>query len=316
MILITGGTGFIGSALVRQLIESEYSIRLLLRPSQDSPALPRSVPLDVAISSLDDPRGLKSAMADVDTVFHLAGAEHQGASRDLLKTDIQGTQAVVEAAAQAGVERFIYLSHLGADRASAFPVMKSKAIAEEHIRRSGIPYTIMRSGIVFGPGDSFTVGLAQMLNAIPWMFLVPGDGRSLVQPLWVEDLATCLAWAIEDPLTVDQTLEVGGPEHITFLESVQAIMQTLGVRRSLVSVRPPYLRAFTVLLEHILPGFPVSVFWLDYLAANHTCALDTVPRLFGLMPSRFSYRLEYLHNGNWSRHFWRTVFRRGSRRRS
>ncbi|HJS28501.1 MAG TPA: NAD-dependent epimerase/dehydratase family protein [Anaerolineales bacterium] len=316
MILVTGGTGFIGRALVRHLIDLGYPIRLLLRPSQDSPGLPLGVSLDVSISSLDDPRGLQSAMTDVDTIFHLASAEHHGASGDLLKIDIQGTESVVAAAADAGVERFIYLSHLGADRASAFPVMKSKAIAEEHIRRSGIPYTILRSGLVYGPGDSFTGGLAQMLHAVPWLFLVPGDGRSLVQPLWVEDLATCLAWAVEDQLTVDQTLELGGPEHITFFESVQSIMTALGLRRSLVSVKPPYLRAFTVLLEHILPGFPVSVYWLDYLAANHTCALDTIPRVFGLMPSRFSYRIDYLQNGNWSRHFWRTVLRRRSRLRS
>ncbi|MDX1436865.1 MAG: NAD-dependent epimerase/dehydratase family protein [Anaerolineales bacterium] len=314
MILVTGGTGFIGRALVRHLTEAGYPIRLLLRPSPDSPAMPRGIPLDVSIASLTDTRGLRSAMVGVDTVFHLAGAENQGPAGDLLQTDIQGTQAVLEAASDAGIKRIIYLSHLGADRASAFPVMKTKAIAEEHIRQSGIPHTILRTSIVFGPEDSFTVGMAQMLSAIPGLFLVPGDGRSLIQPLWVEDLATCLTWAIEDPLTVGQTLEIGGPEHLTFLDALQLVMRALGLRRSLVSVRPPYLRAFTVLLDSLLPGLPVSVYWIDYLAANHTTSLDTIPRVFGLMPSRFSYRLEYLEAGNWSRSFWRTVFTR--RRRS
>ena len=316
MILITGGTGFIGRVLVRHLTESGSDLRLLVRPSPDSPALPKGIPVDVSIASLNDERGLRSAMVGVETVFHLAGAEREGAGGDLLQTDIQGTKAVVQAASEAGVERFVYLSHLGADRASAFPVMKTKAIAEEHIRQSGIPYTILRTSIIYGPEDSFTVGLAQMLSAVPGLFLVPGDGRSLVQPLWVEDLATCLTWAIEDPLTVDQTFEVGGPEHITFLDAIQSVMGAIGVRRSLVSVRPPYLRAFTVLLDHLLPGFPVSVYWLDYLAANHTCALDTIPRVFGLMPSRFTYQLDYLHHGNWSRGFWRTIFRRKNRRAS
>jgi uncharacterized protein YbjT (DUF2867 family) len=310
MILITGGTGFIGRALVRNLNDAGLPIRVLLRPSPETPSLPKGVAVEVAISSLNDPRGLRGAMVGVETIYHLAGAEHQGASGNLLGTDIQGTQALVDAAVDAGVRQIIFLSHLGADRASAYPVMKSKAIAEEHIRRSGLDFTILRSSLVFGPQDSFTVGLAQLLSAIPAIFLVPGDGRSLVQPIWIDDLVMCLAWVLEDRLTTNQTIEVGGPEHMTFLESIQTIMTAMGIQRTLVSVRPPYLRAMTVFLEHLLPGLPVSNYWLDYLAVNHTCALDTVPRIFGLMPSRFTYKLEYLKNGNWTRMFWRTVFRR------
>jgi uncharacterized protein YbjT (DUF2867 family) len=138
MILVTGGTGFIGRALVRQLTEAGYPVRLLIRPSRQSPQLPRGVPVEVAVSSLSDRRGLRSAMVGVDIVYHLAGAESRGPGRGLLEVDIQGTQAVSKVAADVGVKRFFYLSHLGADRASAFPVFKAKAIAEEHLRRSGL----------------------------------------------------------------------------------------------------------------------------------------------------------------------------------
>jgi hypothetical protein len=88
--------------------------------------------------------------------------------------------------------------------------------------------------------------------------------------------------------------EIGGPEYLTVKQLVTLVMETIGVRRRIVNVRPPYLRWFTVLLESIFPSLPVSVYWLDYFAANRTCALDTIPRIFNLMPSRISHRMAYL----------------------
>ena len=310
MILVTGGTGFIGQALVRQLAEAGHPVRVLIRASPRSPNLPRGLPVEVAVSALNDGRGLRAAMVGVDTVYHLAGGEWRGAYADLMEIDIRGTQYVVEAAVDAGVGRIFYVSHLGADRASAYPVFKAKAVAEEYIRRSGIDYTILRTAIIFGVNDGFTIGLAQILLVQPLFFLVPGDGQNLLQPLWVEDLATCLTWALDDERTRDQTLEVGGPEYMTFNQVVTLIMGVSGIRRRLVHVRPPYLRAMTVLLESLLPILPVSVYWLDYLAANRTCALDTIPRIFNLMPARLSQRLAYLQGQDWRRDLWKSVLRR------
>lgn len=299
MILVTGGTGFLGKALVQQLIEAGYPVRLLIRPSQQSPQLPKGVAVDVAVSSLADRRGLRAAMVGVDVVYHLAGAEWSGPGRGLLEVDIRGTQAVSEVAAEAGVRRFFYLSHLGADRASAYPVFKAKGIAEEHVRRSGLRATILRSAIVYGLGDAFTSGLAYLLRNIPFLFLLPEAGRNLLQPLWVEDLATCLVWALENESIRDQTISIGGPEYLSLKEILRLVMEATGIRRNVVPVDPPYLRATTVLFEYFLPGLPVSVFWLDYLAVNRTCALDTIPRSFNLMPARFHQRLDHLRGQNW-----------------
>ena len=119
MILVTGGTGFIGKALIRLLVDLGYPVRTLIRPSPRSPSLPRGIPVDVAVSSLNDERGLGAAMVGVDTIFHLAGGEWSGPRASLMQIDIQGTRAVVEAAVDAGVKRIFYVSHLGADRASA-----------------------------------------------------------------------------------------------------------------------------------------------------------------------------------------------------
>jgi uncharacterized protein YbjT (DUF2867 family) len=219
-----------------------------------------------------------------------------------------GTRNLAEAAVDAAVQRIFYISHLGADRASAFPVFKAKGIAEEYLRKSGIPYTIVRGSILFGPQDTFTSGLAMMLAIAPGFFPLPGKGDTLLQPLWVEDLSTCLAWALEEPSTINQTYEVGGSEYFTLRQVMELVMQVSGRRRLLVSWPTPLMRALTVMLESVFPRFPISVFWLDYMAVNRTCPVDTVPRVFGLMPARFASRLDYLRGVHWGREALRTLF--------
>ena len=107
MILITGGTGFIGNMLIRHLSSLGYPIKLLIRPSKMTPNLPKGLPLDVAVAGFNDEKGLRAAMKDVDVIYHLAGAETQGRLAELTEVDIKGTQAVVNAAAQARISRFL-----------------------------------------------------------------------------------------------------------------------------------------------------------------------------------------------------------------
>src|SRR5258706_312864 len=191
MILITGATGFIGRTLIRHLSDIGHPLRALIRPSQHTPRLPKGFPIEVAVVSLADVRGLRAALRDVDTIFHLASAEGQGSRGNLLTADIQGTENLVEAAADAGVEQI-----------------------------------------------------------------------------------------------------------------VETIMQVTNRPRLLVSLSPITLRALTVLFEGIVPNFPISSFWLDYFAVNRTCAVDSMPRVFGLMPARFTYRLDYLNRKTLLQRVW------------
>ena len=303
MILVTGATGFIGRVLVRQLSETGQQVRVLLRPSPKSPRLPKGVPVEVSVVSLNDERGVRAALRGVDEIYHLASAAAQGRQGSLLKTDIEGTRTLAQVAASANIKRLVFLSHLGADRASAFPVHKSKGIAEEHIRRSGVPYTIIRSSIVFGPEDGFTTDLSQIIRLAPGFVPIPGDGRTLLQPLWVEDLVTSLIWTLDNPDTLNQTYEIGGGEYFTLRQIMETLMTVTNTRRTLMPLPPPYMRALIIMLDSFARNFAASTYWVDYVAVNRTCPVDNLSRTFGLMPARFAYRLNYLEREPWYRSF-------------
>jgi NADH dehydrogenase len=308
LILVTGATGFVGRALLPRLAEAGLELRCLVRPSRRSPRLPRGIPVQVSIASLADARGLRAALVGVDTLIHLAGAEWHGRRGDVFAVDAAGTRALVEAAREAGVGRIVYLSHLGADRASAYPVLKAKGIAEEFIRQSGLTYTIVRSTLLYGAEDVFLNVVAALVKLGPGLFLMPGDGRISLQPLWVEDLVTCLEWSLSDLTSLNQTIALGGPEFITFGQMVQTVMEVLGVRRLVIPVRPPFLRAGAWLMEQILPRSPLTTRWLDYLAVNRTCELTSVTQYFGLKPARFVNTVDYLRDKKWFMEMTRLIW--------
>ena len=311
MLLVTGATTFIGRAVLRNLSTYGYSIRTLLEPSMESPILPPGVSVEVALSSLNDERGVRAAMVDVSAVIHLAGTGLDRSIDDPAMIDAEGTRVIVEAAEAAGVERLIYQSTLGADPASAYPQIRAKAIAENYIRNSHIPYTILRSAVLFGADDCFTTSLAMLMAGSVLFFPVPGGGSTVLQPLWVEDLATCISWSLDEDETVGGTFDLGGPEYFTFRQIVSIVMRAASIMRIVVPARPPYLRGGAWLMERTLRYSPISTNWLDYLAVNRTTDLDTLPRIFGLAPTRLEDRLDHLRGKNWG---WEMLRRQFSER--
>jgi len=312
VILVTGATGFIGRRLLPWLHAEGEQVRILLRPRHSSPRLPTGLAMEVALTSLADLRGVRAAMVGVDRVIHLASAAGDGPRGDLYATDVAGTENVVQAAADASVSHLVYLSHLGASRSSAYPVLRTKALAEEHIRQSGLPHLILRCGLVFGPNDRFVTRLAMMLSAAPGVLPVPGEGATLIHPLWLEDLVTALQWLFDDPQAAAGTHEVGGPEHLSLRQILELVQATTGVRRYLMPVRPAYMRGLVWLIERLLPRAPLNTHALDYLASNRTAPLDSMVRLAGLQPSRLAERVEFLAGRRWGWQLLRQQLAAGS----
>jgi NADH dehydrogenase len=287
MILITGGTGFIGRHLVPALVESGQRVRILLRPSAVSPRIPHGVSVEVAVSSFNDARGLRAAMKDVDTVIHLAGAERNGSlGNGLNEVDVEGSKTVAQAAKEAKVSRIVMMSHLGANRSSAFPVLKAKGIAEHWLIESGVPYTIFRADAVYGEGDQFTEPIKQLLLRTPGFFLVPGQGTNSLQPLWINDLVTTLVLALETPKTLNRIYSIGG---------IEIVMRQLKIHRLMIPFPLGYIRQLTLWVDQLDHNFPISTFWLDTLVENRTAMVDLLPREFGVMPARFHQNLAYLN---------------------
>lgn len=272
-------------------------VRVLLRPSKTSPNFPRGISVEVAVSSFSDQRSLRAALKDVDVVYHLAGAERQGLQGDLNRVDVEGTATLMRASQDSNVQKIIYLSHHGADRGSAFPVFKAKGIAEHWIINSGVPFTIFRTGAVYGPGDQFTEPIAKLLKLLPFVFFIPAEGETLLQPISVEDLITCLLLAVENERMVNRVIPIGGIESIPYVDIVKLIMQKTGRKRSLISISPHTLRRLTLYIDQVYRNFPISIFWLDELAVDRITNLDVLPREFGLIPGRFKNQLDYLTRG-------------------
>lgn len=307
MILVTGGTGFIGNVLIRHLSELGYPVKLLLQPSKTNPNLPKAVPIEVALTSLNDEKGLRAALRGVEVIYHLAGAESYGREAQLANVDIRGTRSLIAAANHAQIERFYYLSHLGADRASAYPLLKAKAIAEHEIKSSGIPYTVFRSAVAFGEHDHFSNNLAFLLKISPFFVMLPDDGSSLLQPIWVEDLARVLTWSLEMPITKNQTIELGGPDYISFRDICNMIVDTLEIKRQFVNTNPLLLHSLTEFLEILMPNFPTTVFWLDYLTTNRTTNLDVLFRTFDLIPGRMCHHIDHLTKRKYRKKLWQIL---------
>ncbi len=317
MILITGATGMVGRHLVRRLMVESLPMRCLLTEwqlrhrawDQSSPRAP-----EILAGSVLDEEAVFRAVSGCHAVIHLANAQWWGGQRQLEGLELEGARKLAEAARAARVGRIITLSQLGAAPSSAYALHRVKGLVEELLRDSGVAYTIIRSGIVFGPEDAFVNHIAGMLRLNPLFFLMPGRGEISLHPIYIDDLVEAIYRSLSRVRLVDATVEIGGAETMSLQDLVRTVMRVTGMRRVILPAPPYLLRGMAGVYSSLLPRALMTDQWLDILAANRTAPLSGTFDYFGFQPRRFEDSLlTYLPQRRHLREALRDSFRRRPR---
>jgi uncharacterized protein YbjT (DUF2867 family) len=224
-VLVTGGTGLIGSGVVAELQRRGHALRVMSRnPDADFSA-------DVA-----DAESLRGAADGCDAVLHIAGiAAEELPETTFEKINVDGTRNVLAEAARANVQRFVFVSSLGADRGSS-DYHRSKLEAEQLVAKSALDWLIVRPGGVYGPDDEVISQILKLVRALPALPVVD-DGTQEFQPIWFEDLAKALVNAIERTELTRRTLEVAGDETTSMNDLIRRFGELTG--RHVVTVPVP-----------------------------------------------------------------------------
>ena len=255
MILITGASGYIGSHITKKLVTEGKSVRALIRNPDRAKNEGRLQDLNVEwfAGDINHPESLQSAMQGAQVVIHTVAIAIEKGGRTYEGINYQGTVNVVEAAKKTGVRRFINLSQLGANSKLPYRLLASKGLAQEYVSGSGLDWTSFRPSVVWGPEDEFANTFARLALLTPLIFPIVGDVNSKFQPVWVEDVATCLVKALDDPGTAGKEYELGGPEVLTLEEIERRTLQAIGARRKMIRFPMAFLRIAVTLMEALLP---------------------------------------------------------------
>src|SRR5262245_20682399 len=231
LVFVTGGTGFVGRAVVAALLAHGHRVRSLVRPGSEGRTSRRDGVEPVA-GDVTRPEGLADAVGGADAVVHLVGIirEFPGRGITFERLHTRATENVLAAARQAGGGRFLHMSALGTGPHARSRYHQTKWAAEEAVRTSGLRWTIFRPSIIFGPGDGFVSLIAGLVRRLPIVPVI-GDGRTRFQPVAVTDVGEAFARALDRPGTAGQTFDVGGPRVYTFDEIVDEVGAALGRRR-------------------------------------------------------------------------------------
>ncbi len=251
MILLTGATGTVGTALLRRLTASGTPVRCLVRDPRRLG--PERVRVQIALGDLAVPASFRNALRGVDTVVHLAAAIRDQPRASIEELNGVATLRLLRAAEHAGPERFIAFSAIGASAHAPARFFRSKALAERRVLESDLDATVVAPSIVYGHGDPW-LSLLERLSYLPVMPL-PGRGEALYQPIWADDVAACLVALLEgDAHDVPRRLELAGPETLSHATIVRAVLRSLGRRRPLLKVPLPVVRASLRAVEWVARG--------------------------------------------------------------
>jgi uncharacterized protein YbjT (DUF2867 family) len=285
-VFLTGATGFVGRNMLKRLLAEGHSVRALVRDPQKSKALVQGN-VELVAGDVADGSGLDQGMQGCDAAIHLVGIIVEKGKNTFERVHHIGTRNVVEAAKRVGIKRFIQMSALGArmDGAAAYQVTKWKG--EEEVRRSGIPYCILRPSLIFGEGDGFVTQMMETMRAAPLFRPVPGDGKPRFRPIFIDDVAASFARALTAEAATNQTIEIGGADELTLNDVLIEIARCAGVRKPSVHIPMPFMFAGAMVAQTLLKNPPVTVDQLRMLREGSTCDIGPMTRLLGVTPRGF-----------------------------
>jgi uncharacterized protein YbjT (DUF2867 family) len=280
-VLVTGGTGFVGTHVVHALRARDLPVRALVREPRRGARL-AAWGSELVQGDVTDPASLRAAVEGADAVVHLV-AIIKGSSAEFERVMAQGTRDVVAAAQEAGVRRFVLASALGVDERTkdTVPYYRAKWEMERAVKESGFEYVILRPSFVFGKDGGVLPTFVRLARFAPVTPII-GPGTQRLQPIWVEDVAEYYARSVDLPGAANRTFEIGGPDAPTWNEFWDRLKRVLGTRRPSLHIPFGVMRVQAALLER-LPLAPVTRDQLRMLELGDNVVTDPAAvETFGL----------------------------------
>jgi NADH dehydrogenase len=272
MILVAGGTGFVGGGIVRELARRGKPVAVLSRdPARQAGRFP-GLSVEYRKGDVTDPDSLETALAGIDTVissqqFPNSPIENPRKGYTFEKVDAEGTENLVRVAKAAGVKRFVYLSGAGAAADAERHWFRAKWRAETAIRESGMTYTIIRPSWVFGPEDVALNRFLGMSRFLPFVPLIGNAGKQRLQPVFVDDVARAVAESLDKPAAENKVFEIGGPEILTMRAIVKTALEAAG-RKRLLLASPKLLMKLVASIVQFAPGRPLTPDAVDFITMD------------------------------------------------
>jgi len=247
VILLTGATGVIGTALLPQLLAEGHEVRALVRDPRRLGQ--QRVNVQLALVDLADPHGLRHALRGCDTVIHLAAAIRDQPPRRVEEINGLGTLRLLHAAERAGTRRFLFFSAIGATPFQRTRFFRSKALAEQAVLGAKLEGGVFAPSIVYDRDDPW-VTLLRRLALLP-MLPVSGEGKALYQPIWARDVARCVLGWLEGPGGSQRRHEIAGPEVLSYDDIARTVASAAGRSRPLLHVPLPLVRTGLIWLRRL-----------------------------------------------------------------
>lgn len=295
MILITGATGYIGRHLVARLVAQGERQRCLVRNTRRAADILPADKVELVQGNTISSTSLAEAMQGIETVVHAAFMTadlKQSAVNHYEETNVQGTKNVIQAAKEAGVRRIIEISGLGTRPDKPGTYMEGRFLAEKMLKESGLDWTIIQPSVLFGKDAPFIKGLADLIRTTPVVPLI-GGGKTLFQPIYVEDVVTIIMYVLEEPeRTKNKTYTIGGPAYLSFTQVIDALLQTMHKSRLKAPAPTVLVGVGAAMMEAVLPKPPLTKAAMTLFTFDNTTDLNSVERDFGFTPMSFTKYLQ------------------------